>query len=491
MLSMVYLPLSGNQFMGGIPPSLGNISNLLYLDLSSNRLMGGITPSLGNMSSLLYLDLSTNQLSGTVPTEIWKLPVLSQLDLSGNRLTGEALVALPSASSLSSLRLDNNQFTKLPDSWASLVNLWELRLAGNKFTGPIPVDIGHVSYLKVLDLSRNHFTGSIPYQFGNLNWLRRLSLSHNNLSGEIPDSLDILESLTFVDISFNNFIGVLSPSWSKNISAEGNPRLCISGGICVSQTSRKGLSTGSITGITVSGCLVAVVLITFVLLVFQRERTVQDPDYSEGKLYIWAKNNRYKDLTFQNLLDATVGSENPEILVSYVDRLPDWDSRYRIAVGTLEYLHCDYVPPILHRDVKSANILLDNDLEPHITDFGTTKFQDPSKSSPTSASVGTYGYIAPECGLSLQVNEKIDVYAFGVVLLELLMGRYVLDPDFHEGMNLVTWIETNIKSEQDILNNVLDSRLLEVNRMHIVQEMILVMKIAMFCIHTLLLNGLV
>ncbi|KAL3676987.1 hypothetical protein R1sor_026935 [Riccia sorocarpa] len=168
--------------------------------------------------------------------------------------------------------------------------------------------------------------------------------------------------------------------------------------------------------------------------------------------------------------------------------LLDWDSMYRVAVGTalgLEYLHCDCVPPIIYRDVKSANILLDDNLKPHITDFGTAKFQDVSKSNSTSALVGTYGYIAPENGLSLQVNKKVGGYAFGVVLLELMTGRYILDLEFSEGMNLVRWVETNIKTEQDLLSKVLDSRLLELNESHIVQEMVLVMKVAVFCVNTL------
>ncbi|KAL3698405.1 hypothetical protein R1sor_012481 [Riccia sorocarpa] len=351
-----------------------------------------------------------------------------------------------------------------------------------------------------------------------------------------------------------------------------NPRLCFPGENCVSQTEKdligKGFSMKSIIGITLSCCLVvAVSLIIFVLLLRQRQRTkVKNPDYSEGELYIWSTEYKNKNLTFQNLLDATVGSENPEIvsktsnstvykatlksdivlavkvlsgntdakaeglfrreiqtigklrhrnlvqmigfctwknlkflILKFINNgslyhvlheangLPDWDSRYRVALGTalgLEYLHYDCVPPIIHRDVKSANILLDDDFEPHITDFGTAKFQDVSKSSPTSVLVGTHSYIAPEYGLNLQVNKKIDVYAFGVVLLELLTGKYVLEKEFPEGTNLVGWVETNTKSEQDLLNKVMDSRLLNINENNIVQEIKLVMEIAMFCVKT-------
>lgn len=108
----------------------------------------------------------------------------------------------------------------------------------------------------------------------------------------------------------------------------------------------------------------------------------------------------------------------------------DWDTRLRIALGAaqgLTYLHHDCSPRIIHRDVKSSNILLDKDFEAHITDFGIAKSLCTSKSYTSTYIMGTIGYIDPEYARTSRLTEKSDVYSFGIVLLELLTGRKAVD----------------------------------------------------------------
>ncbi|XP_042412052.1 probable receptor-like protein kinase At2g42960 [Zingiber officinale] len=105
-----------------------------------------------------------------------------------------------------------------------------------------------------------------------------------------------------------------------------------------------------------------------------------------------------------------------------------WTERYKVAVGVaeaLDYLHGGGgTEPVIHRDVKSSNILVSEDFEPQLSDFGLAKWASSSTSQPICDDVaGTFGYLAPEYILFGKVNEKIDVYAYGVVLLELLTGR--------------------------------------------------------------------
>lgn len=110
-----------------------------------------------------------------------------------------------------------------------------------------------------------------------------------------------------------------------------------------------------------------------------------------------------------------------------------WEQRMRVAVGVakaLEYLHHFLSPPIIHRDVKSSNILLFEDSQPRLSDFGTATYHqhqqqhqhslEDTKSFPV---VGTFGYLAPEYMMYGKVDEKIDVYSYGVVLLELITGK--------------------------------------------------------------------
>ncbi|XP_065049232.1 protein kinase STUNTED-like [Musa acuminata AAA Group] len=121
-----------------------------------------------------------------------------------------------------------------------------------------------------------------------------------------------------------------------------------------------------------------------------------------------------------------------------------WAERYKVAIGVAEAL--DYLQgggttePVIHRDVKSSNILLSDDFEPQLSDFGLAKWASASSQLICSDVAGTFGYLAPEYILYGKVNEKVDVYAFGVVLLELLSGRKPISSGCPKGQeSLLMW----------------------------------------------------
>ena len=128
------------------------------------------------------------------------------------------------------------------------------------------------------------------------------------------------------------------------------------------------------------------------------------------------------------------------------DQVPlDWDTRIRIALGAamgLEYLHDKADPPVIYRDLKAANILLDSDFNAKLSDFGLAKLGPVGDKQHVSSRVmGTYGYCAPEYQRTGQLTIKSDVYSFGVVLLELITGRRVIDTTRpKDEQNLVTWV---------------------------------------------------
>ncbi|MQL86371.1 hypothetical protein Taro_018901 [Colocasia esculenta] len=114
--------------------------------------------------------------------------------------------------------------------------------------------------------------------------------------------------------------------------------------------------------------------------------------------------------------------------------LADWVSRYNVAVGVaqgLSYLHHDYHPPVIHYDVKSTNILLDTNLDTRIADFGLARLML-HRNETISMLAGSYGYIAPEYSYTLKVDQKSDIYSYGVVLMELLTGKRPIEPEFGE-----------------------------------------------------------
>lgn len=123
----------------------------------------------------------------------------------------------------------------------------------------------------------------------------------------------------------------------------------------------------------------------------------------------------------------------------------DWYMRMKIASGAakgLEYLHEQANPPVIYRDFKASNILLDEDFNPKLSDFGLAKLGPTGDKTHVSTRVmGTYGYCAPEYALTGQLTTKSDVYSFGVVLLEIISGRRVIDSSRPtEEQNLVTWV---------------------------------------------------
>lgn len=123
----------------------------------------------------------------------------------------------------------------------------------------------------------------------------------------------------------------------------------------------------------------------------------------------------------------------------------DWYSRMRIALGAakgLEYLHDNANPPVIYRDMKSSNILLDENYNAKLSDFGLAKLGPVGDSTHVSSRVmGTYGYCAPEYQRTGKLTTKSDVYSFGVVLLELITGRRVIDTTRPtDEQNLVSWV---------------------------------------------------
>ncbi|KAG5547728.1 hypothetical protein RHGRI_013426 [Rhododendron griersonianum] len=139
-----------------------------------------------------------------------------------------------------------------------------------------------------------------------------------------------------------------------------------------------------------------------------------------------------------------------------------WEVRCKVAVGiaeALNYLHNECSPPVIHRDAKSSNILLFDEFEPQLSDFGLAIW-GPSDSSFLTDNdvVGTFGYLAPEYFMYGKVSDKIDVYSFGVVLLELLSGRKPISSESTKGQeSLVMWAKPKLESGD--LRSILDPNL--------------------------------
>ncbi|XP_004308929.1 PREDICTED: probable LRR receptor-like serine/threonine-protein kinase At3g47570-like [Fragaria vesca subsp. vesca] len=230
--SLIFLGLENNLFTGIIPSSFGKLQNLQILSLSTNRLSGWIPSSLGNLTHLFRLQLYANELEGIIPPDIGNCQSLQIINLSHNNLSGDIPSQVIGMSSLSGLlNLSQNSLTgSLPVEVGKLKNIRILDISGNNLTGEIPETVEECQSLEFLHLQDNLFQGRIPSSLTSLKGLQYVDLSKNNLSSQIPKNLQRLPFLIYLNLSFNNLEGeVPKEGVFRNISAislNGNTKLC-------------------------------------------------------------------------------------------------------------------------------------------------------------------------------------------------------------------------------------------------------------------------
>nr|GMC82550.1 MDIS1-interacting receptor like kinase 2-like [Ipomoea batatas] len=194
------------------------------------------------------------------------------------------------------------------------------------------------------------------------------------------------------------------------------------------------------------------------------------------KLYGFCAHNRHSFLIYEYLqggsLAQILSDDEKALQLGWLERI----NVVKAVAKALSYMHHDCLPPIIHRDISSNNILFDSEHEAHVSDFGTARFLSPDSSNWT-AFAGTMGYIAPEFAYTAEVNCKCDVYSFGVVTLEVLMGK-------HPG-DLVTYISSSSLSATAgmLLMDLLDPRLSAPKR-HDAQQLVLLAKIGVSCMNS-------
>ncbi|KAK7263816.1 hypothetical protein RJT34_31413 [Clitoria ternatea] len=499
--SLSQLVLMNNRFSGKLPSELGKLVNLEKLYLSNNNFSGEIPPEIGSLKQLSSLHLEENSLTGSIPTELGHCPRLVDLNLAWNSLSGN-----------------------IPQSFSLMSSLNSLNISGNKLTGSVPDNLEAIK-LSSVDFSENLLSGSIPSGVfiigGEKAFLGNKGLCvKENLKPPFNSDLKVCaKSHGQTRVSPNKFVllffiasvsavilaGLLllscrivkhsdennlqsqkevSQKWKiasfhqVDIDADeicnlDENNLIGSGGTgkVYRVELRKNRATVAVKQLgKVDG--VKILAAEMDILGKIRHRNIL-------KLYACLLKGGSNLLVFEYLpngnlfhaLHRQIKDEKPNL---------DWKQRYKIALGAakgIAYLHHDCDPPIVHRDIKSSNILLDEDYEPKIADFGIARFAEKSgKKLGYSCVAGTLGYIAPELAYATDITEKSDVYSFGVVLLELVTGREPIEEEYGEAKDIVYWVLNNLNDRVSIVN-ILDDRVAS----ECVEDMIRVLKIAVKC----------
>ncbi|KAH9775794.1 protein kinase domain-containing protein [Citrus sinensis] len=463
------LALHQNSLHGSIPNEITNCTELRALYLRANYLQGGIPANIGNLLFLTILDLSSNSLKGAIPSSLGRLTHLHYLNLSTNFFSGE----IPDFGALSAF--GNKSF------------IGNLDLCGRQVHKPCRTSMGFPAVLP--HASSDEVAGKYYAMFLGFSLNNRLPTKRSShyMKGVLIGAMSTMGLALVVLLAFL-WICLLSKKERavkrytevrKQVDQETSTKLITFHGdmpypSCEIIEKLEALDEEDVVGSGGFGTVYRMVMNdcgTFAVKRIDRSREGSDQVF-ERELEILGS---IKHINLVNLRGYCRLPATKLLIYDYLSmgslddflhehgegqQLLNWSARLKIALGSargLAYLHHDCCPKIIHRDIKSSNILLDENLEPHVSDFGLAKLLVDEEAHVTTVVAGTFGYLAPEYLQSGRATEKSDVYSFGVLLLELVTGKRPTDPTFvKRGLNVVGWMNTLLKENR--LEDVIDKR---------------------------------
>eukprot|EP00253_Pinus_taeda_P006563 PITA_06563 len=499
------LSLHDNYFSDKIPATLRDCENLEILDLSHNRLSGSIPREVATLPHLLlYLNLSWNLLEGPLPPEIGKLGNALAIDISSNLLTSVIPTTLGSCIALESLNLSNNSLEgSIPDSLGNLQNLVDLDLSSNSLSGTIPITLNKLKNLHHLNLSFNTLKGEISIGFfTNMSIIISL-IGNSRLCGPQVFSLppcrtptSLVEVLMKVLLPIVGAIGIilscllLKYFWRGNLQIKEPHFLEVvlqklehqrisyqelmgaTNGFIEANLLGKGNIGSVYKGILSDGTLVAIKVFNLqsdqVDKSFKVECKVLQKVRHRNlvRIITSCSNLHFKSLVFELMSNGSLEKH------LYINRDENYNtnvcelglkSRLDIAIDVahaIEYLHHYSPVQVVHCDIKPSNVLLDEDMVGHVTDFGIARLVGATTNdsfTSTLALRGSVGYIAPEYGLGEKVSTQGDVYSYGILLLEMLTRKKPTSDMFDGDLNLSKWVNLALPNR---MNEVIDNCLL-------------------------------
>lgn len=498
------LSLASTNLSGKIPGSISGIVTLMILDLSDNDLHGKVPTNIGNLNKLLELDLSRNNLSGELPFSMENMTFLSHFNVSYNGLSGRVPTGHQFNTFSSDSFLGNPELCGFPLSnecpfQAPAPSAVNETTSGGKSSVSIGAILGGVAggvvfvlfvvvalffwcrhSRAVKPLARDetrHVSGPMQYEKDAETWATGVA-SPGCISVHMFEKP--LLNLSFSDLmkatrNFSKEMQIADGGYGpvyKGILQDGT-QLAVKVLVDVGFLDEKNAAE-KIEGLCKVKHPNLVSLIGYCLV---GEDSILIYEYMvHGDLQRWLHDRsedtaRSEDWT-RDKWDNSDGFEDTGEYLS-------WPTRHKIALGiarALAFLHHGCSPHIIHRDVKSSNIVLDDSFEPHLVDSGLAGI---ARVNGTPIIGGTLGYVPPEYGQTWQATTRGDVYSFGVVLLELVTGRKPTGQYFHDsyGGNLVGWVRSMIKQDKRG-QKALDPKL--VSRGH-VPEMLEVLRIGYLC----------
>ncbi|KAM3747470.1 hypothetical protein ACB098_05G037600 [Castanea mollissima] len=411
-------PCSPNKYSWiGLTCSSDYTPRIISLNLSSCQLTGEIPISLSNLTALLYLDLSYNQLTGNIPQFLAQLPNLKTLNLSGNKFDGSVPEALIQKSRDGSLILSLGEVSDLclsaPCTKKEKKQKKELIVVALVATSAIILVLMFI-FCALAIYKRKRQDVALKSNFK----LKNTQYNYSEVVRITNNFKTIIGEGGFGKV----YLGILKDETQVAVKL-------------LSQSSKQGYKEFRAEA-------------QLLMIVHHRNLVslVGYCDEVENKALIYeymANGNLQKQLSVTNT------------------NVLNWNQRLQIAVDAahgLEYLHNGCKPPIIHRDLKTSNILLNENMQAKIADFGLSRaFATENDSHVCTGLAGTLGYLDPESQASGKLNKKSDVYSFGIVLFELITGRPAIMRKHEKNIHILDWVYPVIESGD--IGSIVDPRL--------------------------------
>ncbi|CAN8246099.1 unnamed protein product [Cochlearia groenlandica] len=534
-LGMLYL--SNNRFEGIIPPSLGNCRNLLQLSVGNNKLTGTIPREIMQISPLVLLRVLNNSLTGSLPEDVGQLVNLGTLSVAHNKLSGKLPETLGKCLSVEELSLQGNSFDGTIPDISKMVGAKKIDFSNNNLSGSIPGYLANFTSLMYLNLSNNNFEGQVPTEgkfknasivsvFGNKNLCGGVSelklkpcllqaprKSRKNFLVGISIGISLLLLLIIISVSLCWFKNRKNKTKEQPPSTMGAFHEQISYGDLRNATD--GFSSSNLIGSGSFGTVFKALLPPENKVVAVKVLNLQQ--HGAMKSFM-AECESLKDIRHRNLVKLLTacsstdfqGNEFRALIYEFMPNgsLDMWLhpeeveeiqrpsrtltllERLNIAIdvaSVLEYLHVHSHEAIAHCDLKPSNVLLDDDLIAHVSDFGLARIllkfdQESFLNQLSSAGVkGTIGYAAPEYGMGGQISIHGDVYSFGILLLEMFSGKRPTNELFEGNFTLISYIKSAIPEQVlDVADKVILHNGLRVG-FPIVECLKMVMEVGLKC----------
>ncbi|CAM6018927.1 unnamed protein product [Sphagnum balticum] len=415
---------------------LQSSSSIIAVNLSGYGLTGPISPSFGKLRSLTSLNLRSNQLNGSIPPSIWDIPKLNVLDLSNNNLSGN-LVPITSTSCPTSLTMVNFDYNNL--SGTLNMTSWDLETW----------DLEPYNFRQIfITILHNDITIVEP-SWEDLPLYLEIWLGGNPICKN-PQCTPNPELCNRQQMSCCNFLGTCTEFAKQQVQPTLYSYNMLSKATRDFHQDNK-LGEGGF-GVVYKGILLDGTELAVKLLMTKSHQGIDD--FLNEVVSITGVRHKnlvklkgcclhhtqrllvYEFVENKNLAEALWGSNMEDNIFL------DWPTRFQIFVGItrgLIYLHEDLQPCIIHRDIKASNILLDKNFNAKIADFGLARLFSENQSQLFTQVAGTFGYMSPEYATLGQLSTKVDVYSFGVLLLEIISGRKAILQNATNNMYLVEW----------------------------------------------------